>query len=205
MKGAEQRGGPRIRAAPWLNLKSSNCCSARLGNQPSVGEYYTEQQSIQYKIQKQKQFIDNLKKIDVTKPGFESSKPRFPHYDNQLSSQAEQNNNNNQSFSYDKPNLSISYQQQDHSFRNGASSKVQDRRRFKSQDQPNVPFLTNVNCLDPSFTASERGRARLSCLLIAWLLFPESTKLCSDSFCVPAGRPHLYFSRLLLLLRQNCC
>ncbi|KAL4467655.1 hypothetical protein ABPG74_012990 [Tetrahymena malaccensis] len=50
-------------------------------NIPSCGEYSLDYNTINYKTTKQKLFIENLKKIDVEKPGFDSKKPRFDHYE----------------------------------------------------------------------------------------------------------------------------
>jgi hypothetical protein len=34
------------------------------------------------KLERQKLFLENLKKIEVERPAFESSHTRFPHYEN---------------------------------------------------------------------------------------------------------------------------
>lgn len=47
----------------------------------AVGEYNLDVVSMNYKLEKQKLFMENLKKIEVVKPGFDSSKPRFKHYE----------------------------------------------------------------------------------------------------------------------------
>lgn len=44
------------------------------------GEYDVSYHDVAKKLERQKMFLENLKKIEVEKPGFESSHARFPHY-----------------------------------------------------------------------------------------------------------------------------
>lgn len=44
------------------------------------GEYDVSYNDVAKKLERQKMFLENLKKIEVEKPGFESSHSRFPHY-----------------------------------------------------------------------------------------------------------------------------
>jgi hypothetical protein len=46
-----------------------------------VGYYDVRQYDLSTKAEKQKIFIENLKKIDVEKAPFDSSHSRFPHYE----------------------------------------------------------------------------------------------------------------------------
>jgi hypothetical protein len=45
------------------------------------GEYDVSYNDVSKKLERQKMFLENLKKIEVEKPGFESSYSRFPHYE----------------------------------------------------------------------------------------------------------------------------
>jgi hypothetical protein len=45
------------------------------------GEYDVSYHDMAKKLERQKMFLENLKKIEVSKPGFESSYSRFPHYE----------------------------------------------------------------------------------------------------------------------------
>ncbi|KAI9551157.1 sperm-tail PG-rich repeat protein [Daphnia sinensis] len=46
-----------------------------------VGEYDVTYTDISKKIEKQKNYLENLKKIEVEKAPFESTHTRFPHYE----------------------------------------------------------------------------------------------------------------------------
>ena len=46
-------------------------------NIPPIGEYKLNQTDINYKLQKDLQFLKNLQKIEMYKPPFESNVPRF--------------------------------------------------------------------------------------------------------------------------------
>lgn len=66
------------------NFKSStnrDCFGLSRVEKNPFAEYEVSHYDLSKKIEKQKHFIDNLKKIDVERPGFESSISRFPHYE----------------------------------------------------------------------------------------------------------------------------
>ena len=50
------------------------------GDTTKLAEYDLTYHDLSKKQERQKMFLENLKKIEVERPGFESSNSRFPHY-----------------------------------------------------------------------------------------------------------------------------
>lgn len=81
------------------HFKSSttrDCFGLNRSEKNPFAEYDVSHYDLSKKIEKQKNFLENLKKIDVEKAAFESSLSRFPHYESKPTKDSSKNSHEDQ-------------------------------------------------------------------------------------------------------------